>query len=178
MQEITIEVQANADLECSSAAASLLDLPVAKLQIVQASEVVKDQRLDRSLLEPQLAQNADGLWMLTVRRQGEYRQFDVPYIGSEIILAEAELGLVVVLVSFHGASAEKYGKRGYFTQKGQYYRYFRQEPTGDWHCVAWRLLTDDLARWLSQRSRNTVQRGQRPLESSRLRGIHQRNPSR
>ena len=144
MQEITIEVQANSDLECSSAAASLLDLPVAKLQIMQAGEVIQDQRLDRFLLEPQLARNADGLWVLTVRRQGTYREFAVPYIGSDVLLADAELGLVVVLVSFHGASAEKYGKRGYFTQKGQYYRFYRQESSGDWHGVAWRLLNDDL----------------------------------
>jgi hypothetical protein len=61
-----------------------------------------------------------------------------------VLLADAELGLVVVLVSFHGASAEKYGKRGYFTQKGQFYRFYRQESSGDWHCVPWLLLNDDL----------------------------------
>ena len=144
MQETILAVQANTDLERGSAAASLLDLPVAKLQIMQAGEVIQDQRLDRFLLEPQLAHNADGLWVLTVRRQGTYREFAVPYIGSDVLLADAELGLVVVLVSFHGASAEKYGKRGYFTQKGQFFRYYRQESTGDWQSVPWRLLNDDL----------------------------------
>jgi len=144
MQETTIEVQANAELECSSAAVSLLDLPVAKLQIMQAGEVIEDQRLDRALLEPQLARNADGLWVLAVRRQGTYREFAVPYVGSDVLLADAELGLVVVLVSFHGASAEKYGKLGYFTQKGQFYRFYRQESTGDWQSVPWRLLNDEL----------------------------------
>jgi hypothetical protein len=144
VQESILEVQANIELEHSSAAVSLLDMPIAKLQIVQAGEVLKDQRFDRSLLEPELIRNADGLWVLTLRRQGEYRQFAVPYIGSEIILADAELGLVTVLVSYHGASAEKYGKRGYFTQKGQFYRHYRQESTGDWQRVPWRLLNDDL----------------------------------
>jgi hypothetical protein len=140
----TIEVQAQAEQEYLPVGASLLDVPVATLQIVQASDVVKDRWLDRALLEPTLAQNADELWVLTVRRQGTYGQFDVPYIGSEVLLADAELGLVVVLVSFHGAEPAKYGKRGYFTQKGQFYRYYRQEATGDWQGVAWRLLTDDL----------------------------------
>lgn len=143
MQETIVEVQVNAELECNSAAA-LLALPVAKLQIMQAGDIVWDQRLDRSLLEPQLTHNADGLWVLTVRRQGEHSRFEVPYIGSEIILADAELGLVVVLVGFHGASAEKYGKRGYFTQKGQFYRYYQQVADGTWSQVPWRELGDAL----------------------------------
>ena len=144
MQETILEVQANVQLERSPAAGSLLDLPVAKLQIMQAGDVIQDQRLDRSLLEPQLAHNADGLWVLAVRRQGAYREFAVPYVGSDVLLADAELGLVVVLISFHGASAEKYGKLGYFTQKGQFYRFYRQESTGDWRSVPWPLLNDEL----------------------------------
>lgn len=92
MQLTTLEVQAQAELERTPPADSLLDLPVAKLQMMQASDAVKDRWLDRALLEPTLAQNADGLWVLTVRRQGAHWQFDVPYVGSDIILADVELG--------------------------------------------------------------------------------------
>jgi hypothetical protein len=123
---------------------SVLDLPVAKLQIVQSSEVVKADWLDRSMLEPTLTHNADGLWVLSVRRQGAHSQFEVPYIGSEIVLADAELGLIVVLVGYHGSATEKYGRLGYMTQKGQFYRYYRQEETGDWKQVYWRNLNDEL----------------------------------
>ncbi len=123
---------------------SVLDFPVAKLQIVQSSEVVKADWLDRSMLEPTLVQNADGLWVLSVHRQGEYSTFTVPYISSEIVLAEAELGLIAVLVGYHGASSKKYGKMGYMTQKGQFYRYYRQEATGAWNRVEWRAFNDEL----------------------------------
>lgn len=142
--QATIEVQAQAEQEHTPICASLLDVPVATLQIVQASDVVKDRWLDRALLEPALAQNADGLWLLTVRRQGTHGQFDVPYIGSEVLLADAELGLIVVLVSYHGAEPAKYGRLGYLVQKGQFFRYYRQASTGDWQRIAWRMLTDDL----------------------------------
>lgn len=139
MQELITETVENA-----STLAALLDLPVARLQIVQANDVVTAGWLDRSMLEPKLAQNADGLWVLTVRRQGEHSKFSMPYIGSEIILADPELGLVVVLIGYHGSQTEKYGRLGYMTQKGQFYRYYRQEATGDWVAVPWRLLNDEV----------------------------------
>jgi hypothetical protein len=123
---------------------SLLDLPMAKLQIVTTSDVLDESYLDRSMIEPRLSQNADGLWVLSVRRQGAHRQFNVPFIGSEIIVSDAELGLVVVLVGYHGSATEKYGRLGYMTQKGQFYRYYRQAETGDWKQVYWRALNDEL----------------------------------
>lgn len=123
---------------------SLFDLPVAKLQIAQTSDVVKESWLERSMLEPTLAQNADGLWVLSVRRQGEHSKFEVPYIGSEIITADPELGLVVVLVGYHGSVTEKYGRLGYMTQKGQFYRYYRQQSSGAWEQVKWAKLNDAL----------------------------------
>lgn len=123
---------------------ALLDLPMAKLQIVTTNDVIDESYLDRPVIEPRLSQNADGLWVLSVRRQGVHRKFDVPFIGSEILLADAELGLVVVLVGYHGSSAEKYGKLGYMVQKGQFYRYYRQQPSGDWVQVYWRAFNDDL----------------------------------
>ena len=128
--QAAIDVQANAEQGCIPA--SLLDLPVAKLQIAQASDVLKERWLDRSRLAPTLEQNANGLWLLTVRRQGIHGQFDVPYVGSDLILADAELGLIVVLISYHGAEPEKHGRLGYLVQKGQFYRYFQQAPTGTW----------------------------------------------
>lgn len=144
MHETILKVQVNTELERSPAAVALLDLPVAKLQLVQAGDVVKDQWLHRALLEPQLVHNADGLWMLTVRRQGEHSRFEVPYIGSEIILADAELGLVVVLVGWHGTTPEKYGRLGYLLPKGQFYRYYQQATDGTWSQVLWRQLNDAL----------------------------------
>lgn len=122
----------------------LLDFPIARLQIVQASEILDASWLDRTMLEPTLLQNADGLWVLTVRRQGEHSKFEVPYIGSEILLADSELGLVVVLVGYHGSRTEKYGRLGYMTQKGQFYRYYQQQPGGDWKQVEWRFLCDEV----------------------------------
>lgn len=125
-------------------AVQVCDLPMAKLQIIQASDVVNAEWLDRPTIEPKLTCNDDGLWILTVRRQGKHSEFDVPYIGNEIILADAELGLVVVLVGYHGSQTEKYGRLGYMTQKGQFYRYYRQETSGGWTAVPWRLLNDEI----------------------------------
>lgn len=125
-------------------AIALVDLPLARLQIVQAHDVVNDKWLKRERLEPTLAQNADGLWLLMLRRQGAHSQFEVPYISSEIILAEPELGLVVVLVGWHGTTPEKYGKRGYFLQKGQFYRYYQQMADGTWGKIEWREIPDML----------------------------------
>jgi hypothetical protein len=148
MQETTIDVmeavtQTNEVPEAMTPT-SLLDLPVARLQIVQSSEVIKADWLDRPMLEPTLAQNADGLWVLSVRRQGEHSKFEVPFIGSEILHADAELGLVVVLVGYHGSSTEKYGRLGYMTQKGQFYRYYQQQSDGTWTRAEWRNFNDDL----------------------------------
>jgi hypothetical protein len=143
MSTVSVETQGNEAHETITPT-SLLDLPVAKLQIVQSSEVIKADYLSRPMLEPTLAQNTDGLWMLSVRRQGEHSKFEVPYIGSEILLADPELGLVVVLVSYHGSSTEKYGRLGYMTQKGQFYRYYQQQASGDWLQIPWRKLNDDL----------------------------------
>ncbi len=144
MQEIVHEALRAGGQVGESAVVSLVDMPVARLQIVQASDKVMTSWLDRSLLEPQLTQNADGLWILAVRQQGEYGTFDKTYIGSHIILADGELGLVVVLMAYHGVEPEKYGKRGYLVQKGQFYRYYRQEAAGNWRAVAWRLLNDEV----------------------------------
>ncbi len=122
----------------------LLDLSVARLQIVQASESVEADWLDRSMLEPTLKRNTDGLWILSVCRQGIYREFEIPYVGSDVLLADAEFGLVVVLVSYHGSTTEKYGRLGYRAQKGQFYRYYWQAASGSWERVAWRYLDDAL----------------------------------
>lgn len=128
----------------SAAPVSLLDLPIAKLQIVQAGDVINESWLSRAMLEPRLETNADDLQVLTVRRQGKYREFAVPYVNSDIIMADAELGLVAVLVSYHGHVTEKYGRLGYMAQKGQFYRYYRQLPSGIWEQVRWAKLNDAL----------------------------------
>jgi len=144
MQTMSDQAESFAALEQATSVPPLLDLPIARLQIVQTSEVLKADWLDRSMLEPKLEQNADGLWVLAVHRQGEHSKFEVPYIGSEILLADAELGLVAVLVGYHGSATEKYGRLGYMTQKGQFYRYYQQQPGGDWKRVEWRHLSDEV----------------------------------
>ncbi len=122
----------------------MCDLPMAKLQIMQASGVVEADWLDRSMLEPVLAQNADGLWVLSLHQQGEFGKFKMNHIGSEVLLADAEFGLVVVLISYHGSVAEKYGRLGYRVQKGQFYRYYLQQSSGGWVQIPWRQLNDEL----------------------------------
>lgn len=129
--------------EDSTPVLSLLDLPVARLQIVQTSDPIEHTWLDRPTVSPVLSQNADGLWLLSVRRQGVHGQFEIPYIGSEILLADAELGLIVVLVGYHGTEA--YGRRKEkHVQKGQLYRYYQQQASGEWLQLVWRQLSDEL----------------------------------
>jgi len=121
---------------------SVLDMPVARLQIVQTGEVMREGYPTRPDVEPTLAQNSDGLWLITVRRQGEHGKFGVPYIGSEILLADAEMGFVVVLVAYHGT--ETYGrKRDKHVSKGQFYRFYRQIETGEWQRQNWQKLNDE-----------------------------------
>lgn len=123
-------------------AISVINLPIAHLQIVQTGDIVRDGWPNRSDVEPALAQNADGLWMLTVRRQGKHGEFDVPYIGTEILLADAEMGLIVALVGYHGT--ETYGrKKNKHVASGQFYRFYRQQETGDWQRLVWRELNDE-----------------------------------
>ena len=120
---------------------SVLDLPMAKLQIMQAGDMVRDGYLVRSDVDPILDQNADGLWMLTLRRQGKHGKFSIPYIGSEVLLADAEMGFIVVLVAYHGT--ETFGrKKNKRVSKGQFYRFYRQAESGGWHRLIWRQLND------------------------------------
>lgn len=39
---------------------------------------------------------------------------------------------------------DEYGRLGYMTQKGQFYRYYQQQSDGDWKHVAWRNFNDDM----------------------------------
>src|SRR5579885_1558491 len=82
MQTMSDQAVSAPPIEQAAGVPPLLNFPIARLQIVQASEVLKADWLDRSMLEPKLEQNADDLWTLTVHRQGEHSKFEVPYIGS------------------------------------------------------------------------------------------------
>lgn len=122
---------------------ALTTLPLAHLQIVQAGEISRDGWPYRQDVEPKLEQNADGLWLLSVRRQGEHGKFEVPYIGTEVLLADAEMGMVVCLIGYHGTEA--YGrKRDKHVTSGQFYRYYQQQASGDWQQVYWRAFNDEL----------------------------------
>lgn len=140
LEEVPLEE--SRPVESAAPAVSVLDLPVAKLQIVQSGEVVRDGYLVRSDVDTRLEKNADGLWVLTLRRQGKHGDFGIPYIGSEVLLADAELGFVVVLIAYHGTEA--YGrKKNRRVSKGQFYRFYRQIETGDWQRLVWRELNDE-----------------------------------
>lgn len=144
MQKMSDQAVFHEQIESVVSFPSLLHLPIARLQIVQTNEVLTASWLNRSLLEPTLAQNADGLWVLTVRRQGEYKKFEVPYVGAFVVLADPELGLVMVLVGYQGSQTEKYGRLGSMMQKGQFYRYYQQQPNGEWKQVEWRTCSDEV----------------------------------
>jgi len=119
----------------------LLDMPMAGLQVIQSSELVTEEWSGRPAIEPDLYQNQDGLWLLSLKCQGEHGKFSVPYIGSEVVYADAEIGLIVVLVGYHGV--EIHGpKKNRHTDKGQFYRYYQQDSSGDWIRVLWRNLSD------------------------------------
>jgi len=118
----------------------LLDLPLARLQVSRAEEPVTAPYPTRPDVEPTLLQNADGLWTLAIKQQGEYGKFEVPYIQSQLLLSDPESDLVVVLISYHGTEA--YGPKRYRrVSKGQFYRYYWQQP-GGWHRVLWQKLSD------------------------------------
>jgi hypothetical protein len=119
----------------------LLDIPIARLQVIRSGEQITEEWPGRPAVEPDLYQNQDGLWLLSLKRQGEHGKFAIPYIGSEVVYADAELGLVVVLVGYHGI--ETHGpKKNRHTNKGQFYRYYQQTVSGDWARVLWRHLSD------------------------------------
>lgn len=163
MQELDVVEQPEAS---PTPVVSVLDMPVARLQIVQAGEVVRDGYLVRRDVDPVLAQNADSLWTLTLRRQGEHGKFDVPYIASEALLADAELGFVVVLVSYHGT--EPFGrKRNQHVSKGQFYRFYRQVESGDWQRLVWRQLNDETRQMILELDRPEWARNPGKLSSER-----------
>ncbi len=122
-------------------AISLLDLPVAKLQIVQSGGTLADI-WKREQVEPKLTQNADGLWLVTIRQQGEHGKFDVPYIGTEILLADPEMGLVVALCAYHSTDTYKISRRERVAWKGQFWRFYQQQSTGAWQQLVWQRLDD------------------------------------
>ena len=119
----------------------LLDMPIAGLQVIQSDELVTEEWSGRSATEPDLYQSSEGLWLLSLKCQGEHGKFLMPYIGSEVIYSNVELGLIVVLVGYHGV--EIHGpKKNRHTDKGQFYRYYQQDSSGDWGRVLWRNLSD------------------------------------
>jgi hypothetical protein len=150
----------------ASPAISLLDLPVAKLQLMQAGDVLADI-WKREQAEPKLSQNADGLWLLTIRRQGEHGKFETPYIGTEILLADTEMGLVVVLCAYHSTDTYKISRRERVAWKGQFYRYYRQEPSGDWQQLIWQQLNDETRRMVLNLPRPEWARAPGKLSSQR-----------
>jgi hypothetical protein len=143
MSELELElVEQDETLQEEALVLCLLDLPAASLQIMLAGDIQPDV-WERSQVEPKLAQNADGMWMLTVRRQGQYKSFDMAYIDSQVLYADGEMGLVVVLCAFHSVATYRIARKQEIAWKGQFYRYYRQETDGAWKQVIWRDLCDE-----------------------------------
>jgi hypothetical protein len=122
----------------------LFDMPAATLQVVQSSELVENTWPARADVEPQLEQNADGLYMLSLRNQGVHGKFELPYIGSTVVYVDEEL--LAVLVAFHGTDTIKLRRptRYVVSSKGQFWRFYQKIDDGVWQRVEWRHLNDEL----------------------------------
>jgi hypothetical protein len=119
---------------------TLATLPGATLQVGQHEEVVNWSYLRRADVEPILIQNADGLSLLEIHNQGEYGQFELPYIASHLVAISPSL--VAVLIAFHGT--EPFGRRNHQqVTKGQFWRFYGQSGDLRWHTLPWRSLTDE-----------------------------------
>lgn len=124
------------------------------MQFVEHTELVEDIWLERAIIEPELSKNSDGLWRLRLHRQGKHGEFEIPYIDTQIIMADSDLGFVVVLVGYHGT--EPYGpSRSKHVQKGQFYRFYRQSPDGDWESAPWRKINDELRALIIETTQET-----------------------
>lgn len=120
-----------------------VDLPLTTFQVVQSSETVTDGYLWRRDVEPRLEQNQEGVFLLTIRQQGEFGKFDMPYIGSQIVHADEEM--VVALVAYHGTEA--YGRKSHKrVTKGQFYRFYQRTDDGVWSQAKWKQLNDETRR--------------------------------
>lgn len=120
---------------------AILDLPITTLSVQVHPEIVLYSYLNRSFVHPLLERNADDLWVLTIHRQGAFATFDIPYIHTEIILAED--GLLALLISYHGT--EPYGrKHNRQVSKGQFWRFYQQADDGQWGRCDWKHLNEEI----------------------------------
>lgn len=119
---------------------SVFDLPTTTFQIVQSSTIIEEPYPSRSDVEPQLVQNADGLYILTIYSQGERGKFDMPYISNHIVYANDEL--IALVTGYHGTEA--YGRRKHkHVQKGQFWRFYQRIDDGIWEQIDWKHLGDE-----------------------------------
>ncbi len=117
--------------------------PVIDFQIVEHSETITDGYLYRRDVQPVLTQNQEGVYLLSIHRQGEYGNFEVPYVSSQVVYANSDL--VVILISYCGN--ETFGrKKNLRVTKGQFWRYVQRDDSGVWNRVEWRHLHDTLRR--------------------------------
>jgi hypothetical protein len=119
----------------------LSDFIVTAFQIVQAIDPVTDGYLTRSDVEPLVSMNEEGIFIITLRNQGKYGEFDIPYIQSQVIYQCANL--VAVLIAYHGTEA--YGRKGdKRVSKGQFWRFYLQIEEEVWSRVNWQRLSDEM----------------------------------
>jgi hypothetical protein len=117
----------------------LSDLVVTALQIVLATDPVTDGYLTRSDVEPLVEMNQEGVYTITLRNQGKYGEFDIPYIQSQVIYQCNNL--VAILVAYHGTEA--YGRKGdKRVSKGQFWRFYLEIEEGVWSRVNWQQLNE------------------------------------
>jgi hypothetical protein len=117
----------------------LNNLVVTALQIVLATDPVTDGYLTRPDVEPLIEMNQEGVYTITLRNQGKYGEFDLPYIQSQVIYQCNNL--VAVLVAYH--DTEAYGRKSdRRVSKGQFWRFYLEIEEGIWSRVNWQQLNN------------------------------------
>src|SRR6266699_6332119 len=118
----------------------LSDLVVTALEIVQSTDPVTDGYLTRSDVEPEVSMNQEGIFIIRLRNQGKYSEFDIPYIQSQVIYQCQNL--IAVLVAYHGTEA--YGRKSdRRVSKGQFWRFYLEIEEGYFRRVNWQQLTEE-----------------------------------
>src|SRR6266699_3305129 len=117
-----------------------LHLIVTTLQIVFTTDPVTDGYLTRRDVEPLVEMNQEGIFIITLRNQGKYGEFDIPYIQSQVIYQCQNL--IAVLVAYHGTEA--YGRKSdRRVSKGQFWRFYLEIEEGYFRRVNWQQLTEE-----------------------------------
>ena len=115
-----------------------LELTVTSVRLIDAIEPITDGYLTRADVEPFAQVDPEGVFILTVRNQGEYGTFELPYIRTSTMYQGDDL--LALLISYHGT--ETYGrKKNLHVSKGQFWRFYVKTDQG-WLRQNWQQLAD------------------------------------